>query len=306
MVAYLLRRLVYSVFVVWGVVTLVFVIMRLVPGDAASLLLGSIATQADVTRLRSQMGLDQPLWIQYLLFLRGAATGDMGTSLYVGRPAMSLVLERLPATLELSAFAFIVSLLIAFPLGIISALKVNSVVDRLSSLFTLAAQSFPNYWVGLMLVLVFSRNLKWLPTFGTGGIEHLVLPGVTLGLALLAAVARLVRSGLLEVMQQDYVRTARAKGLGEQLVVQRHALKNLLIPVVTIVGLQLAGLLGGAVIVETVFAWPGVGAVVVDAITTRDYPVVQSAVLVIAVVFVVVNLGIDLLYAYLDPRIRYA
>lgn len=306
MVAYLLRRLVYSVFVVWGVVTLVFVIMRLVPGDAASLLLGSIATQADVTRLRSQMGLDQPLWIQYLLFLRGAATGDMGTSLYVGRPAMSLVLERLPATLELSAFAFIVSLLIAFPLGIISALKVNSVVDRLSSLFTLAAQSFPNYWVGLMLVLVFSRNLKWLPTFGTGGIEHLVLPGVTLGLALLAAVARLVRSGLLEVMQQDYVRTARAKGLGEQLVVQRHALKNLLIPVVTIVGLQLAGLLGGAVIVETVFAWPGVGAAVVDAITTRDYPVVQSAVLVIAVVFVVVNLGIDLLYAYLDPRIRYA
>jgi ABC-type dipeptide/oligopeptide/nickel transport system permease component len=173
-------------------------------------------------------------------------------------------------------------------------------------LFTLAGQSFPNYWVGLMLVLVFSRNLKWLPTFGTGGIEHLVLPGITLGLALLAAVARLVRSGLLEVMQQDYVRTARAKGLGEQLVVQRHALKNLLIPVVTIVGLQLAGLLGGAVIVETVFAWPGVGAAVVDAITTRDYPVVQAAVLVIAVVFVVVNLGVDLLYAYLDPRIRYA
>jgi peptide/nickel transport system permease protein len=305
MLHYLYQRLFYSIFVIWGVVTMVFVIMRLVPGDPASLLLGSVATQEDVAALRAQMGLDQAIGVQYLLFLRSAATGDLGTSLYVKRPAMDLVVERLPATVELTGFSLLLSLVVAFPLGILSALRANGVLDRLAGLFTLAAESLPNYWIGLMLILIFARNLQWLPTFGRGGLDHLILPGVTLSLALIAAVVRLVRAGMLEEMGKEYVRTARAKGLRERVVIRRHALKNLLIPVVTVVGLQFGALLGGAVIVETVFAWPGVGSAVVEAIQNRDYSVIQAVVLVIASVFVVVNLAVDLLYAYLDPRIRY-
>jgi peptide/nickel transport system permease protein len=206
---------------------------------------------------------------------------------------------------ELTGFSLLLSLVVAFPLGILSALRANGVLDRLAGLFTLAAESLPNYWIGLMLILIFARNLQWLPTFGRGGLDHLILPGVTLSLALIAAVVRLVRAGMLEEMGKEYVRTARAKGLRERVVIRRHALKNLLIPVVTVVGLQFGALLGGAVIVETVFAWPGVGSAVVEAIQNRDYSVIQAVVLVIASVFVVVNLAVDLLYAYLDPRIRY-
>ena len=306
MAAYLVRRLALAVFVVWGVVTMVFVVMRLVPGDPANAFLGTDATQAEVEQLRSKLGLDRPIPEQYMIFLRQAAEGDLGKSAYSGQPALELILERLPASIRLALAALILALIAAFLFGVTAALRVNSALDQLISVVTIMGQSLPDFWIGLMLILIFSGILRWLPTFGSDTLQHLILPAVTLALPLMGATTRLVRSGMLEILGQDYIRTARAKGLKESLVVRRHAVKNMLIPVVTVFGLRLGYLLGGSVIVETVFSWPGVGNAIIFAISSRDYSVVQAATLVVAISFVAINLAIDLIYVLLDPRIRIA
>ncbi len=306
MAAYLIRRLALAIFVVWGVVTMVFVVMRLVPGDPANAFLGVDATKEEVEQLRERLGLDRSIPEQYMIFLRQAAGGDLGSSTYSGQPALEMIIQRLPATIRLATAALALALVTAFVLGVTAALRANSALDQLISVVTVMGQSLPDFWIGLMLILVFSGILRLLPTFGSDTLAHLILPAVTLALPLMGATTRLVRSGMLEILGQDYIRTARAKGLKPSVVVRRHALKNMLIPVVTVFGLRLGYLLGGSVIVETVFSWPGVGNTIIFAISSRDYAVVQAATLVVAISFVAINLVIDLIYVFLDPRIRFA
>ncbi len=274
-------------------------------GDPAMLMLPPDATKAEVEALRRQMGFDDPIYVQYGRFAARALQGDLGASLYHRVPALGLILERLPASLELAGAAMLFALVVAVPLGVVSAVKRGSVWDVASMLGALFGLSMPHFWLGIMLILLFSVTLGWLPTSGRGSLAQLVMPSLALGLSLMAMFARLTRSVMLEVLNQDYVRTARAKGLRERIVIGKHALKNALIPLVTVAGMQFGFLIGGTVIIETVFAWPGVGRLVVQAIFSRDYPLVQAAVLVLAVIFVLVNLAVDLLYLYLDPRISY-
>jgi len=287
---------------------MVFVILRVLPGDPAALALGLDATPQALEALRRQMGLDRPIPVQYVLFLWDVVRGNLGTSLGLAtmdEPALRLILERVPATLELAIPALVLAVLIALPLGMIAATYVNSFWDRLISAVTLGAQSMPNFWVGLMLILVLARNLGILPTSGRGTWQQMVMPIATLSLPLMSVLTRFVRAGMLENLRMDYVRTARAKGLVEWVVRFRHIFKNILIPIVTTVGLQAGALLGGSVVVETVFAWPGIGRLTADAILRRDYPVVQAGVLVIALIIVLVNLIVDLIYSILDPRISF-
>ncbi len=305
MTPYITRRLLASVVVVWGVVTLTFFLVRVLPGDPAALSLGVSVDAETLAKLRHAMGLDRPLIVQYVIFLRDALGGDFGQSVYMAQPSTTLFLAKLPATLELAAAAMLLSVLVAVPLGIYAGLRANSVGDSLVSVFTLTAQAMPNFWVGIMLILVFSQTLRLLPTFGRGTWQQMVLPVIAVALPLMAVTARLVRTGMLDNLQEDYVRTARAKGLAQVAVVARHIVKNMLIPVVTVLGLQFGNLLAGAVIVEIVFSWPGVGQLVVDGILRRDYPVVAASVFFISLMFVLVNLAVDIAYAYLDPRIRY-
>jgi peptide/nickel transport system permease protein len=302
--SYLLRRLWQSLLVLFGVSVVVFLILHLT-GDPAALLLPPDATAEDIARFRTAMGFDDPVAVQYLRFLKGAVRGDFGESLRHGEPAMPLVVERLPATFQLAGAGLLIALGLAIPAGIISAMKRNTAVDYVATVAALLGQAMPTFWLGIMLILVFSVRLNWLPSSGRGGLEHLILPAITLGLFTTARITRLTRSGMLEVLAQDYIRTARAKGLGESPVVWKHALKNASIPIVTIVGIDLGTLLGGSVITETIFAWPGVGRLSVQAIFNRDYPVVQSAVFLLASTFVIVNFLVDIVYTYLDPRIRY-
>ena len=303
--SYLARRLVQSVGVVIGVSVVVFCLIRLIPGDPVLVMLPESASAEQRAQLRRELGFDQPLPIQYAIFAGRALQGDLGRSLFLNRPAAELVAHAFPATLLLAGTALVIALCAAIPLGILSALRRDSIWDFAGMGLAMVGQSVPAFWLGLMLMLIFAVNLRWLPTTGVGGPEYLVLPSVTLGAYLMALTTRLVRSGMLEVLGEDYIRTARTKGLPERLVVLRHALRNMLIPVVTIVGLQLGALLGGAVITETVFAWPGVGTVIFKAISSRDYPVIQAAVLMLSLFFVFINLAVDLLYAFLDPRIHY-
>lgn len=305
MTRYLLGRLVYSIFVLWGAVTIVFVTVRVVPGDPAQLMVGAQGTRQDVATLRHRFGLDEPLPVQYGRYLGQAARLNFGESLRLEEPAVGAVVQRLPATAVLAGSAMLLAVAVSLPLGIFAAIYRRSPVDHVVSIVSLLGQSVPNFWLGIMFILIFARELRWLPSAGTGGLEHLVLPAVTLALLLIGVLTRLVRSGLLEVVHEDYIRSAYAKGLAVRAVITRHALPNALIPVVTVAGLQLGHLLAGAVIVETVFAWAGVGRLLVDAISNRDYPVVQAAVLFITAGFIMVNLLVDLSYAYLDPRIRY-
>jgi peptide/nickel transport system permease protein len=302
--SYLLRRLWQSLLVLFGVSVVVFLILHLT-GDPAALLLPPDATAEDIARFRTAMGFDDPVAVQYLRFLKGAVRGDFGESLRHGEPAMPLVVERLPATFQLAGAGLLIALGLAIPAGIISAMKRNTAVDYVATVAALLGQAMPTFWLGIMLILVFSVRLNWLPSSGRGGLEHLILPAITLGLFTTARITRLTRSGMLEVLAQDYIRTARAKGVGESPVVWKHALKNASIPIVTIVGIDLGTLLGGSVITETIFAWPGVGRPSVQAIFNRDYPVVQSAVFLLASTFVIVNFLVDIVYTYLDPRIRY-
>ncbi len=301
---YILRRLAQAVLVVVGVSLVVFFVIRL-GGDPTFLLLAADATESDRARFAHEQGFDRPIHVQYAAFVQRALQGDLGRSLRYRQPALPLVLERLPATMELAFAALVVSLIVAIPAGVISAVRRDTAYDNLTMLGALFGQSMPVFWLGIMLILVFSVWLELLPTSGRGGFAHLVLPALTLGLYSTARVTRLVRAGMLDVIGQDYIRTAWAKGLPGRRVVFKHALRNTLIPVITIIGLELGTLLGGAVITETVFAWPGMGRLAVTAIFQRDYPLVQATVLVTALVFVLSNLLVDLLYGWLDPRIRY-
>jgi ABC-type dipeptide/oligopeptide/nickel transport system permease component len=303
---YVVARFVESVVVVLGVLLVVFVILQLT-GDPARLMLPQEATLEDIERLRRHMGFDRPLPVQFVRFLAGAVRGDFGSSLrYRDQPALAIVLERLPATVELAAVTLAWSIPVAFGLGLVSAVRRASLQESAAMLAALLGQSMPTFWLGLMLILVFSVELGWLPSSGRGSLQHVVLPAVTLGGFFMARLTRLVRSGLLDVLGQDYVRTARAKGLAEPAVVGRHALKNASIPIVTIIGLDIGTVLGGAVITETVFAWPGVGRLAIDSIAVRDFPVVQADVFIIAVAFVAINFSVDVVYTWLDPRIRLA
>jgi ABC-type dipeptide/oligopeptide/nickel transport system permease component len=301
---YLLRRLWQAVLVLFGVSVVVFFILHLT-GDPVGLLLPPDASAEDITRFRKAMGFDDPWIVQYTRFLRGALRGDFGESLRHGEPAMTLVLERLPATFQLAGASLLLALCLAIPAGILSAVKRNSAVDYLATVVALTGQAMPTFWLGIMLILVFSVRLNWLPSSGRGDFQHLILPAVTLGLFTTARITRLTRSGMLEVLGQDYIRTARAKGVSEQPVVWKHALKNAAIPIITIVGIELGTLLGGSVITETIFSWPGVGRLSVQAIINRDYPVVQAAVFLLASTFVFLNFMVDVTYTWLDPRIRF-
>jgi peptide/nickel transport system permease protein len=298
------RRLLHTALVTLGVVTLVFVALRMSGDPAASMLPGD-ASVDELRDLRRTLGLDQPLSHQYVSFLGSAVRGDFGESFRHQQPAFGLVLERLPATLELAFAALALAVVIALPLGILAALHRGRIVDMVAMGFAVVGQATPYFWMGIMLILVVSVELGWLPTSGRGGWQHLILPAVTLGTHLAASVARLTRTAMLEVLTQNFVTTARAKGLGEWRVILAHALKNAAVPVVTLIGLQFGTLLGGAVVTETIFAWPGVGRLAVQSIFVRDYPVVQAGVLVLALVFVAINLLVDLLYGILDPRIRH-
>ncbi|MFG1905962.1 nickel ABC transporter permease [Kribbella sp. NPDC048928] len=304
--AYVVRRLFFSLFVLWGAVTIIFVVLRLVPGDPAYIMLGPDADQAQVAALRAQLGLDQSLIQQYATYLTNVVHLDFGESFRLNADSMSLVLQRVPATIQLATAALLLSLLIGLPLGVVAALRAHTWVDRTISVFSLMGQSTPSFWLGIVLILVFARGLKVLPSAGSGSWAHLVLPTITLALPFLAILVRLTRSGLLEVVHEGYVQTARAKGLGEGIVILVHAMRNALIPIVTVVGLQFGALLGGTVIVETVFAWPGVGRLLIDSIGRRDYGVVQASILLVATIFVLINLLVDLVYGFLDPRVRLA
>jgi peptide/nickel transport system permease protein len=300
---FLLRRLLQSLVVLFGVSFVVFAILFLT-GDPALVLLPPDASADDVRRFREVMGFNDPFLVQYGRFLKGALQGDFGQSVRHGESAFGLVVERLPATFELAGAALLLALCLAIPAGIVSAMRRNSPVDYVATVAALFGQSLPTFWLGIMLILVFSVQFHWLPSSGRGTLQHLILPAVTLGLFTTARITRLTRSGMLEVLNQDYIRTARAKGVSDPPVVWKHALKNAAIPIVTIVGIELGTLLGGSVITETIFAWPGVGRLSVQAIANRDYPVVQAAVFLLATTFVIVNLLVDVIYTYLDPRIR--
>lgn len=283
----------------------VFAIVRVVPGDPVRLMLPIDATQEDVELFRERMGFNEPLHRQYLIYMKGILSGDLGTSLRYRRPVLELVLERLPATFELAMAGTLLAVVIAVPAGVIAAWRQGSFFDSFFMFITMVGQSVPIFWLGIMFILVFSVGLGVLPTSGRGTVAQLIMPSVTLATFFMALLARLTRSSVLEVLGQDYVQTARAKGLREQIVLYRHVLKNALIPIVTVLGLQVGTLLGGSVITETVFAWPGIGTLAVGAIYNRDYPLVQGTVLISAFVFVGINILVDFVYLYLDPRIRY-
>jgi len=286
-----------------GVSLVVFGLVHL-SGDPVLLMVSSDAPPDVVATTRHALGFDRPLHRQFADYVSRAVQGDLGVSLRSSRPVAALIGERLPATVELTIAALLIAVAVAVPAGIVSAVKRGSAIDRLAMVGAVAGQAMPIFWLALLLITLFGVHLRWLPVFGRGSLAHLVLPAVSLSTVILGRLARLVRSSMLEVLGQDYVRTARAKGVGELRVLAGHALKNAAIPIVTLLGLQFAQLLGGAVVTETIFAWPGIGRLVVEAIFNRDYPVVQGVVLVVSLIFVAVNLLVDLAYAVLDPRVR--
>jgi ABC-type dipeptide/oligopeptide/nickel transport system permease component len=304
MIRFLLQRLLSALPVVCGVVLLVFFLLHLVPGDPVELMLGDSARPADRTALRHALGLDQPLEQQLLQYVTALARLDLGTSLFSRQPVIGMLAERLPATLELAVAALALAMLLGIPLGMLAAYYHRRAADTAAMGFSLVGMSIPNFWLGPLLILLFSLWLGWTPVSGREGLDSLALPALTLGASLAAVLARMVRGSLLEVLGEDFIRTGRAKGLSAWAVLRRHALRNAWLPVLTLLGLQLGALLGGAVITETVFSWPGVGALLVQAIQQRDYPVVQGCVLLVSLIYVLVNTLTDLLYAWVDPRIR--
>ncbi len=305
MLLYVARRLLHLIPVLLGISFLVFLLVHLVPGDPVRVMMQDVGSPEQVERMRQQLGLDRPFYVQYASFVARAVRGDFGRSIHTRRPVAQEIAFRIPYTLRMAVAATLVAVIMGVVLGSIAAMHHQSPLDYGTMVIALAGVSLPSFWFGLVLILIFSLYLRWLPPAGADSLLHLILPSVTLGSGAAAIIARLTRSSMLEVLRQDYIRTARAKGVGDRRLVYRHALKNAMIPVVSIVGLQFAGLLGGAVIVETVFGWPGIGRLAVDAIFNRDIPVIQAVVLVAAVIFVFMNLLVDLLYGLLDPRIRY-
>ena len=301
---FFLRRLAVVIPTVIGAVTLVFFFLHLIPGDPVEVMLGETAQQADKERLRQELGLNQPLYVQYGRFMAGIVQGDLGGSYFYRRPVVQVIAERAPATVELALAAFIVAGLIAIPLGIIAAMREGTAVDNAAVLFSLVGVSLPNFWLGPLLIILFSIKLGWLPVSGRAGVASLVLPAITLGAAFAAILSRMTRASLLERLGEDYLMVARAKGLPEWKVILKHALRNALIPIITVMGLQIGALLSGAIITENVFSWPGIGTLLINAIEARDYPLVQGCILFISLSYVLVNLLTDLFYGWADPRIR--
>ena len=313
-VRFLVRRLLLSVVVVAGVVTIAFGLLHMIPGDPVDAMLGTESNPATKAALRHELGLDRPLATQYVGWWRQLLQGDLGESVMIGQPVGSLILQRLPTTIPLAIFSMLIAITIALPAGIIAAIRRNTWSDGVVSLLAFSGLSIPGFWLGALLILGFAVRWRWFPPGGyvsvfddpVSGLRHLVLPAIALGTTFAAALTRMVRSSLLEVMSRDYIRTARAKGQRERLIIVRHALRNALIPTVTIVGVQVGVLLSGALVIEQIFSLPGIGRLTVQAVFDRDFPLVQGSVIVIALIFVVANLLTDLLYVYLDPRISYA
>jgi peptide/nickel transport system permease protein len=315
MTQYILRRLVQSVFIIWGCATLVFFMLRLIPGDPVVQMLGQEYTPEAAEALRRKLGLDQPIWVQYVKWMGNLLQGDLGDSITGSESVIGAIKTGLPKTLSLALVSFVIALLLAVPAGIVAALRRNTWVDYVASIIAFVGVSMPGFWFGILLIIVFAVNLGWLPAIGYRELtedgfwpwlERLILPGLAIGLSYAAILMRFVRAGLLEVLGSDYVRTARAKGLTERRVIVRHALRNSLIPVVTVIGIQLALLLSGAVVIETVFSIRGLGRILIGAIFDRDYPIVQGVILLVAVIFVGANLIVDIVYTWLDPRIHYS
>ena len=304
--AYVLRRLGQAALTLIGVSVLVFLILRVLPGDPAKMLLPEGAPESAVEELNRHLGLREPLYLQYALFVRSVFRGDFGQSFQYRASALSVVTERLAATVQLALAAMVLTVGVGVSLGIVAAVRRGTRYDYVSTVMAVLGQSLPNFWLGIMLILLFGVALRWLPTSGFESGRHVILPAVTLAAFPTALVARLTRSSMLEILGRDFIRTGRAKGLAERAVVLRHALRNAAVPVLTVLGLQIGTLLGGAVITESVFAWPGMGKLVVDAIFFRDFPVVQTVLILSATIFVVINLLVDLLYTVIDPRIRYS
>jgi peptide/nickel transport system permease protein len=313
MTRYLIQRLVGMIAVMFTVVTIVFVIVRVAPGDPAAVMLGPDATPADIAALRERLGLDQPLILQYVYFLGQLLRGDLGQSIFLNMPVLSALAERAEPTFFLTLFSILIASAIALPVGILSAYTRGSLFDQLATTLAMLAASIPSFWLGLVLIQIFAVRLGWFPVSGYGGpnasflerLSHLVLPAMALGIVSSALITRFTRASMLDVLNDDYVRTARSKGMGEFRVVMKHAFKNALIPVLTVIGLTAALLISGAVVTETVFGLPGVGNLVVSAVLRRDYPVIQGALLVIAALYVLINFLIDMLYLAIDPRVRY-
>ena len=305
MTAFLVRRLLLTIPVVWIVVTLVFALVHLVPGDPVAQMLGEGAAVTEVERLRQELGLDRPILDQYVSYMSGIFRGDLGVSFRNQETVFESVAQRYPATIQLAVAAIVLSFLIAVPLGVLAAVRRGSIADRSIGAFTLVGLSLPNFVLGPLMILLFSIGLGWLPVSGRESLAHLILPALTMGGVMAAITTRMVRSSMLEEIHQDYVRTARAKGLSEGRVLFRHALQNGLIPVLTVMGLQFGNLLTGAIIIETIFSWPGLGQLLFQAISARDYPLVQGCILAIALTYIVVNRLTDVIYSLVDPRIRY-
>lgn len=300
---YLFRRLIHACFVLLGVSIVVFLLAR-IGGDPTDLMAPLDATPEDIAILRRSLGFDRPLPVQYMDFVTKGLTGDFGLSIRHQQPAMGMVLDRMPATVQLTGTTLIIALFIAIPLGIISAMRPNSIVDRLSVVVALSGQSIPTFLLGIVLIIIFAVQLRWLPSSGRGTFEHLILPSLTLGSFYAAMINRLLRSSLREELGKDYVRTVRSKGFRERYILFRHALKNAAIPVVTVMGLQIGALISGSIVTETVFAYPGAGLLLVQALRNRDFPIIQAYVILVALIVVVINLVVDVFYGYLDPRIR--
>jgi peptide/nickel transport system permease protein/oligopeptide transport system permease protein len=305
MLRYACKRFLAMVPVLIGISLLLFFMLRLLPGDPAQVLAGQMASPEDIAAIRTQLGLDRPIYEQYLVFLGRLARLDLGRSARTQNPVIEEVWARLPNTLLLAAVAIALACLFGIPAGVISAVRPYTWMDYLVTMAGLFGISMPVFWLGLMLVIVFAVILRWLPAGGTGSWQHVILPSVTLASFVVAFIARMTRSTMLETLAQDYTTTARSKGLTEKTVVLKHALRNALIPITTVIGLQFGLLLGGAVLTETVFAWPGLGRLIVDSILARDYPVIQGAILIFGLLYILVNLAVDLAYALIDPRIRY-
>ncbi len=302
---YIGKRILQAIPVVLLVTLITFSLVHLMPGDPAVIMAGEDASRETVEMMRRAMGLDQPIHLQYWDWLSGVFTGDLGTSLRDHRSVLPTIIQRLPATIHLVIASFIVNFVIGIPIGIISSIKQNTFIDGFARIFALLGISLPNFWLGLMLMFLFSHNLQWLPASGAGTIYHLIMPAIALGTASAGLITRLTRSSMLEVVRQDYIRTARSKGLGERAVIYKHALKNAMLPVVTIFGLQIASGLGGSVIVESVFGYPGIGRLMFNRLLMRDFPMITGNLLVFAFLFILINLITDIFYGVLDPRIRY-
>ncbi len=305
MFQYIIRRLISTIPVLFGISLMLFFLLRALPGDPAQVIAGELATQQEVERIRTQLGLDQPVYMQYAKFMWRLVQFDLGTSTRTQYPVTQEIAPRLLNTVILAVAAMILACLLGIPAGIVAAVKPYTPMDMVVTALALFGMSMPAFWLGLMLIIIFSVKLKLLPVGGSGGFVYLILPAITLAAYLLASIARNTRSAMMEVLAQDYITTARSKGVREKMVIIRHALKNSFIPVITVIGLQFGSLLGGTVLTETVFAWPGLGRLLVSSMLARDYPVIQGAILIFALLFVLTNLIVDMLYAYFDPRVRY-